>query len=131
MKNQFVGKVGAAEVLTYIFLTLVLIFAVLPLFFMATAAFMDAKQIMSMPYTWIPSSKYFTTSTRTFLTNFQKAIVGNHGDNIFFTNLLNSLVVAASCAFTTVILRLRPCQVPLQGTEGSVLINHEHHDDSI
>ena len=104
MKNQFVGNVGAAEVLTYIFLTLVLIFAVLPLFFMATAAFMDAKQIMSMPYTWIPSSKYFTTSTRTFLTNFQKAIVGNHGDNIFFTNLLNSLVVAASCAFTTVIL---------------------------
>ena len=71
MKNQFVGKVGAAEVLTYIFLTLVLIFAVLPLFFMATAAFMDAKQIMSMPYTWIPSSKYFTTSTRTFLTNSQ------------------------------------------------------------
>ncbi|MGN1164323.1 MAG: carbohydrate ABC transporter permease, partial [Candidatus Ornithospirochaeta sp.] len=104
MKNQYVGKVGVGEILSYIFLTLVLIFAVLPLLFMATAAFMDAKQIMSMPYTWIPSSKYFTTSSRTFFTNFQKAIVGNHGDNIFFRNLLNSLVVAATCAFTTVIL---------------------------
>ena len=71
---------------------------------MVTAAFMDAKQIMSMPYTWIPSSKYFTTSTRTFFTNFQKAIVGNHGDNIFFRNLFNSLIVASVCSITTVFL---------------------------
>ena len=104
MKNQFVGKVSVGEVLSYVFLTIVLVFCVLPLIFMTTAAFMDAKQIMSMPYTWIPSSEYFTTSTRTFFTNFQKAIVGNHGDNIFFRNLFNSLIVASVCAITTVLL---------------------------
>ena len=104
MKNQFVGKISVGEVLSYVFLTIVLVFCILPLIFMVTAAFMDAKQIMSMPYTWIPSSKYFTTSTRTFFTNFQKAIVGNHGDNIFFRNLFNSLIVATVCAITTVFL---------------------------
>lgn len=104
MKNQFVGKISVGEVLSYVFLTIVLVFCILPLIFMLTAAFMDAKQIMSMPYTWIPSSEYFTTSTRTFFTNFQKAIVGNHGDNIFFRNLLNSLIVATVCAITTVFL---------------------------
>ena len=104
MKNQYVGKVGVGEVLSYVLLSIVLIFCILPLIFMATAAFMDAKQIMSMPYTWIPSSEYFTTSTRTFFTNFQKAIVGNHGDNIFFRNLFNSLIFASVCAITTVLL---------------------------
>ena len=91
--NKFVGKVGIGEILTYVVLILVLIFTLMPLLFMVTAAFMDAKQIMSMPYTWIPSSKYFTTETRTFFTNFQKAILGNHGEKIFFRNLINSLVV--------------------------------------
>ena len=104
MKNQFVGKISVGEVLSYVFLTIVLVFCILPLLFMVTAAFMDAKQIMSMPYTWIPSSEYFTTSTRTFFTNFQKAIVGNHGDNIFFRNLFNSLIVASVCSITTVFL---------------------------
>ena len=88
--NKFVGKVGVGEVITYIVLILVLIFTILPLVFMVTAAFMDSKQIMSMPYTWIPSKKYFTSESRTFFTNFQKAILGNHGEKIFVTNLLNS-----------------------------------------
>ncbi len=57
-----------------------------------------------MPYTWIPSSKYFTTETRTFFTNFQKAILGNHGEKIFFRNLINSLVVAFTCSLTTVLM---------------------------
>lgn len=102
--NKFVGKVGIGEILTYVVLVLVLLFTVIPIVFMATAAFMDAKQIMSMPYTWIPSSKFFTSESRTFFTNFQKAIVGNHNDNIFFTNLWNSLIVAFTCALTTVLL---------------------------
>ena len=104
MKNQFVGKISVGEVLSYVFLTIVLVFCILPLIFMLTAAFMDAKQIMSMPYTWIPSSKYFTTETRTFFTNFQKAILGNHGEKIFFRNLINSLVVAFTCSLTTVLM---------------------------
>ena len=71
---------------------------------MITASFMDAKQIMAMPYTWIPSRKYFTTENRTFFTNFVKAIVGNHGEKIFLRNLFNSLIVALSCALSTVLL---------------------------
>lgn len=102
--NKFVGKVTFAEVMTYIILIAVLIFTLMPLAFMLTAAFMDAKQIMSMPYSWIPSRKYFTTESRTFFTNFMKAIAGNHGEYIFFRNLFNSLIVAFTCAVTTVIL---------------------------
>ena len=71
---------------------------------MVTAAFMDAKQIMSMPYTWIPSKAYFTTESRTFFTNFIKAVMGNHGEKIFLRNLYNSLVVAITCSITTVLL---------------------------
>ena len=102
--NKFVGKVGIGEILTYVVLIIVLIFTVMPLVFMLTAAFMDAKQIMAMPYTWIPNKKYFTTEDRTFFTNFVKAIMGNHGEKIFFRNLVNSLVVAFTCALTTVLL---------------------------
>lgn len=104
MNNQFVGRVSTGEVITYVVLVLVLIFTVMPLAFMLCASFMDAKQIMAMPFSWIPSKEYFTTATRTYFTNFLKAIHGNHNDNIFFRNLLNSLVVAVSCAFTTIFL---------------------------
>lgn len=104
MNNRYVGKVKVGEVISLVFLVLVLVFTILPLLFMLCAAFMDAKQIMAMPFSWIPSKKYFTTADRTFFTNFLKAIRGNHGDNIFFRNLINSLVVATTTAVTTVLL---------------------------
>ena len=104
MNNQYVGKVRFGEIMTYVILILVVLFTVIPLVFMLCAAFMDAKQIMSMPFSWIPSKDYFTTASRTYFTNFSKAIHGNHGDNIFFRNLFNSLAVAISCAVTTVFL---------------------------
>jgi len=104
MNNQYVGKVSVGEVLTYVLLVAVLIFTVLPLLFMISASFMDARQILAMPFSWIPSKEYFTTASRTYFTNFLKAIHGNHGDNIFFRNLLNSLVVAVTCAVTTIFL---------------------------
>ncbi len=102
--NKFVGKIGFGEILTYVILIMVLVFTLMPLAFMITASFMDAKQIMAMPYSWIPSKKYFTTETRTFFTNFKKAILGNHGEKIFFRNLFNSLIVAITCSLTTVLL---------------------------
>ncbi len=102
--NKFVGKVTFGEILTYAVLIIVLVFTLMPLLFMITASFMDAKQIMSMPYTWIPSRKYFTTESRTFFTNFVKAVSGNHGEYIFLRNLMNSLIVALTCAVTTVLL---------------------------
>ena len=102
MNNQYVGKVRAGEVITHIFLILIVAFVILPILFMLVAAFMDARQIMAMPFTWIPSKSYFSSSTRTFMTNFIKAIRGNNDNNIFFRAMLNSLIVAITCAATTV-----------------------------
>ena len=102
MNNQFVGKVKAGEIITYIILILLVLFTIFPILFMLTASFMDAKQILAMPFKWIPSKEYFTSSSRTFMTNFVKAIRGNNNNNIFFTAMLNSLLVAITCAVTTV-----------------------------
>lgn len=102
--NKFVGKVKIGEVLVWIFLILVLIFVCLPILFMVVASFMDPKQILSMPFTWIPSSKFFTSSDRTFFTNFHRAIMGNNNNPVFFRNLFNSLLVAITCSVTTVVL---------------------------
>ena len=102
MNNQFVGKVSVAEVITYIVLALLMIFTIVPIIFMFCSSFMDAKQILAMPFKWIPSKSYFTSDTRTFFTNFVKAVRGNNYNNIFFTAMLNSLIVAVTCAVTTV-----------------------------
>ena len=102
MNNQFVGKVSVAEVITYIVLALLMLFTIVPIIFMFCSSFMDAKQILAMPFRWIPSKSYFTSDTRTFFTNFVKAVRGNNYNNIFFTAMLNSLIVAVTCAVTTV-----------------------------
>ena len=102
MNNQYVGKVRAGEIITYIVLAVLVLFTIVPIIFMLCASFMDAKQILAMPFKWIPSKDYFTSSSRTFLTNFIKAIRGNNGNNIFFRAMLNSLIVAITCSVTTV-----------------------------
>lgn len=102
--NKFVGKVTIVEVLIWVLLIAVLLFTITPIVFMIVASFMDAKQILAMPFSWIPSKEYFTSSDRTFLTNFHKAIMGNNDNPIFFRNLLNSLIVAITDSFTTVFL---------------------------
>lgn len=102
--NKFVGKVTVTEVVAWIILIFVLFFTVTPILFMITASFMDSKQILAMPFHWIPSREYFTSSSRTFLTNFQRAIMGNNNNPTFFRNLLNSLIVAVTDSVTTVLL---------------------------
>ncbi|MFA7108331.1 MAG: carbohydrate ABC transporter permease [Sphaerochaetaceae bacterium] len=112
--NKFIGKHTVGEIIIWIFLILVLLFTLTPIIFMFTASFMDPRQILSMPYSWIPSTKFFTPVTlndctgttipRTFLTNFHKAIYGNNNNVIFLRNLLNSLIVAISCSVSTVLL---------------------------
>jgi len=112
--NKFVGKHTVGEIIIWILLFLVLVFTLTPIIFMLTASFMDPRQILSMPYSWIPSSKFFTpvtlndgtgtTIARTFFTNFHKAIYGNNDNVIFLRNLLNSLIVAISCSVSTVFL---------------------------
>jgi multiple sugar transport system permease protein len=102
--NKFVGKITITEIIIWFFLILVLGFTVLPIVFMLSASFMDAKQILAMPFTWIPSREFFTSGDRTFFTNFIKAILGNNNNAIFFRTLFNSLVVAITVSITTVLL---------------------------
>ncbi len=102
--NKYVGRVGFGEIIAWIILIFVFLFTVMPIAFMITASFMDARQILAMPFRWIPSKSFFSTDDRNFFTNFVKAIVGNNGNKIFIRNLINSLIVAITCAVTTVVL---------------------------
>ncbi len=102
--KKFVVKVGIFEILVWIFLILVFLFTVTPIVFMVCASFMDSRQILAMPFHWIPSSDYFTSDDRTFFTNFVKAIMGNNENATFFRNMFNSFVVAIVDSVTTVLL---------------------------
>lgn len=102
--NKFVGKITVGELIVWLILLLILIFTIMPILFMFVASFMDSKQILDMPFRWFPSSKYFTSSDRNFVTNFGKAVFGNNENPVFFRNILNSLIVALSVAVTTVLL---------------------------
>jgi len=86
-----IGKIGV-----YFLLLCLLAFTVLPLLFMATASAMSSREILRMPYPWIPSSFHSE--------NFLKAIRGNDGDYMFPRNILNSLIVATTVAASTVLL---------------------------
>ena len=102
--NTYTGKVTVMEVLVWILLVAVVLFTLAPIVFMFVASFMDAKQILSMPFNWIPSKSYFTSADRTFFTNFHKAIWGNNNSFSFPRNIVNSLVVAITDSVTTVLL---------------------------
>jgi len=95
--NKYVGRIGIGEILAWIALFIVFFFTITPIIFMFVASFMDARQILAMPFRWIPSRAYFTTENRTFLTNFIKAIFGNNQNPIYMRNILNSLIVAVTC----------------------------------
>ena len=83
------------DILVKVILVAAALLVLLPMFFMATAAFMPAIEIKVMPYRWIPS--------RIQWSNFYKAVVGNDGNFMFIRNMMNSLIVAISVSFFTVI----------------------------
>ncbi len=85
-----------SQVVIWALLLILLIFTVTPLLFMFTASMMTSKQILRMPYSWIPKPFYFE--------NFLKALRGNDGSWIFPRNMLNSLIVATSVACTTILI---------------------------
>ncbi len=102
--NKFVGKVSIVEALIWAFLCLVFLFTIIPIVFMFCSSFMDSRQILAMPFRWIPSRDYFSFSDRTFFTNFVTAIIGNNAQKAFFRTMYNSFVVAITDSITTVIL---------------------------
>ncbi|MCG8451988.1 MAG: carbohydrate ABC transporter permease [Spirochaetales bacterium] len=80
----------------YFVLTVVVVFTVAPLLFMATASLMPSKDIVKMPYRWIPKGFHWP--------NFVKAVAGNDGKFMFPITIWNSLVVAIVVSATTVFL---------------------------
>jgi len=69
---------------------------VLPLGFMATASFMEARQITSLPYPWVPSSFHWQ--------NFALALAGGDGQYLFLRNIFNSVLVCTLVTLSTVAL---------------------------
>jgi multiple sugar transport system permease protein len=93
-----VGTAGrvAASIVKYAILAALLVFIIAPFVFMITASFMPSRDIITMPYPWIPKSFYTE--------NFLKAIAGNDRSYLFFRSFFNSLVVASVVTVTTIII---------------------------
>lgn len=72
------------------------VYVLAPLVFMLTASFMPAKDVMRMPYPWLPRSLYWQ--------NFWQAIRGNDGSFVYARNILNSVIVATVITISTVFL---------------------------
>ena len=85
-----------ADILNWIFLIVFAIIVLVPLIFMFTASFMPAKDIMSIPYPWIPKTLY--------IENYWQALRGNDGSFIFVRNILNSFLVASVTSLGTILL---------------------------
>jgi multiple sugar transport system permease protein len=73
-----------------------LLFTLMPIVFMITASVMTSKEIMQMPYRWIPKEFHWE--------NFAKAIQGNDQTYVFVRNISNSLIVSIAVAVTTVLI---------------------------
>lgn len=84
------------KILILLFLFIMLLFTLLPIVFMITASMMTSRQIVRMPFSWIPEGFQWE--------NFAKAIQGNDKTYIFVRNIANSLIVSTTVAVTTVML---------------------------
>ncbi len=84
------------KIITYLVLLIMLLFTLMPILFMITSSMMTSRQILRMPFNWIPEKFNWI--------NFSKAIKGNDFNYIFLRNILNSLIVSTSVAITTVLL---------------------------
>lgn len=80
----------------YLVLLVMLTFTLMPIIFMISASMMTSRQILKMPYTWIPEGIAWE--------NFTKAIQGNDKTYIFVRNITNSLIVSTAVAISTVLI---------------------------
>jgi multiple sugar transport system permease protein len=93
---QIQKKIDLPKVLIGIVLLGMLLFTLMPIVFMITASVMTSKEIMQMPYRWIPKEFHWE--------NFAKAIQGNDQTYVFVRNISNSLIVSIAVAVTTVLI---------------------------
>ncbi|MCK9525118.1 MAG: carbohydrate ABC transporter permease [Limnochordia bacterium] len=83
------------DVLMWVLLIAACLLIVIPLIFMFTSSAMPARDILRMPYPWIPDGFHWP--------NFWNALRGPEGDFIFIRNVLNSLIVSGTVALFTVV----------------------------
>ncbi len=84
------------KIVTWAILLIMLLFTLTPIIFMVSSSMMTSKQILRMPFNWIPEKFNWI--------NFSKAIKGLDNNYIFLRNILNSLIVSTTVAITTVLL---------------------------
>lgn len=90
-KRITLPKIGITLVLL-----VMLTFTLMPILFMISASMMTSRQILKMPFSWIPEQFNWI--------NFAKAIQGNDKNYIFVQNIINSLIVSVSVAVSTVLI---------------------------
>ncbi|MDD3929701.1 MAG: carbohydrate ABC transporter permease [Sphaerochaeta sp.] len=93
---QIERKITLPKIGMWIVLLAMLFFTLMPIVFMITASFMTSRQILRMPFSWIPEGFAWE--------NFAKAIQGNDQTYIFVRNISNSLIVSTTVAVTTVLI---------------------------
>ncbi|MFQ5795998.1 MAG: carbohydrate ABC transporter permease [Candidatus Bipolaricaulia bacterium] len=96
MKQKVTAKSFVSSIAIWTFLIVMAAFILLPFAFMFTASFMPAKDVMRIPYPWIPQGLFWQ--------NYWQAIRGNDGSFIYPRNILNSVVVASAVTVSTVLL---------------------------
>ncbi|MGE0075049.1 MAG: carbohydrate ABC transporter permease [Sphaerochaetaceae bacterium] len=89
-------RIPWASMFIWAALILVFVFTVMPLVFMFTSSFMTSRQIVRMPFSWIPETFHYD--------NYIKALQGNDGSWIFPRNVFNSLFVSITVAITTILI---------------------------
>lgn len=84
------------DILIWGFLIVTALLILAPTLFMFTASLMPSRDIVRMPYPWIPKDLY--------VQNYWHALEGNDGNFIYPRNILNSFIVAGSISLTTVLI---------------------------
>lgn len=80
--------------LVWVVLGIMLLFTLVPILFMVVSSMMTSRQILRMPFSWIPEGIHWP--------NFTKAIKGTDNNYMYLRNILNSLIVSSTVAVTTV-----------------------------
>jgi len=96
LKSQKNRILSPVKLLSSLILIGALVFTLVPIFFMFSASMMPSKDILKMPFRWIPRGFHWQ--------NFAKAVAGNDGSYIFIRNFTNSMLVSGIVTVTTVIL---------------------------
>lgn len=93
---RHVPRTLLARIIIWGVLAAMAIYVLAPLAFMVTASFMPARDVMRMPYPWIPRGLYWQ--------NFWQAIRGNDGHFMYARSILNSILVATAITASTALL---------------------------